>query len=108
MGSNGSGSTHGSTRAGRSLADRVSDVSACDELADEDDLPGDPAVRRAGGVVHGVASGPTRSSRVVVGVPLDRRAAPLLDELAQVPRDVHGSSARSVPENTRTSESRPT
>ena len=107
MGSGRSGSTHGSMSAGRSFADRVSDVSACDSLLTRTSSPAMP--RLVGRVAS--SRGAQRSRAlvvVVVGVTLGGHTPTPLHELAEVAGHVdHVVRAQRAGE-TRTSERRPT
>jgi len=98
-GSSGSGIDHGSISSGVSRADSVSPVSAVASLATAQI---EPAAHDASGrcvLPSGEVSAPTRSSLSWSGCPRDTRPCPDTCKMA---------SGRSVPENTRTSEIRPT
>jgi hypothetical protein len=98
-GSSGSGIGHGSISSGSSRDDSVSPVSAVASLATAQT---DPARHSASGrcsLPSGEVSAPMRSSSSWSGCP--RAARPCPETCTDI-------SARSVPENTRTSEIRPT
>ena len=98
-GSSGSGIDHGSMSSGCSFDDSVSPVSAVPSFATAQMFPAGHAVSGRCCLPSGEVSAPIRSSSSWSGCPRSARPCP---ETCTV------MSGRSVPENTRTSEIRPT
>ena len=104
-GSSGSGSSHGSTSAGCSVVDKVSDVSAAPSLETSTMSPATACGVGRVSSPTGVASGPTRSSSTSWSA---WASTWWKANCCRCPQTCSALSGVRVPEKTRTSESRPT